>query len=234
MHLISEFFRYSSSMSRPALWKWPVGEKFWNKIFKLKHLSSLGRHGKVEPHFLYTGDYLIPLIAMKFWHLHGCFTEERPASSSDAYPFITPRFVHVDEVVWAEFWDEMTVVIMLQRWLGCEIRSKTFPFLLVESKRWWLMIEIAVRIFNCKRGLLVYVKTRVEWLERWPLLAATVLWQVSFDCLRHKKISVTELLSFMSLFDRQGIPENLIRHQPKANLTTSPSQDSSITLVTGS
>ncbi|CAG8393850.1 unnamed protein product [Penicillium salamii] len=29
--------------------------------------------------------------------------------------------------------------------------------------------------------------------------------------------SATELLSLISLFDRQGIPENLIRHQPKAN-----------------
>ncbi|CAG8083911.1 unnamed protein product [Penicillium salamii] len=44
-----------------------------------------------------------------------------------------------------------------------------------------------------------------------------VTWQISFDYIRQTKPSAAELLSLMSLFDRQGIPENLIRHQPKAN-----------------
>jgi ribosomal protein L14E/L6E/L27E len=48
-----------------------------------------------------------------------------------------------------------------------------------------------------------------------------VTWQMSFDYLRQTKPSATELLSLMSFFDRQGIPENLIRRQPKANYISS-------------
>ncbi|KAJ5737306.1 uncharacterized protein N7483_002431 [Penicillium malachiteum] len=44
-----------------------------------------------------------------------------------------------------------------------------------------------------------------------------VTWQISFDYIRQTKPSAADLLSLMSLFDRQGIPENLLRHQPKAN-----------------
>jgi len=44
-----------------------------------------------------------------------------------------------------------------------------------------------------------------------------VTWQISFDYIRQTKPSAAQLLSLMSFFDRQGIPENLIRHQPKAN-----------------
>lgn len=49
-----------------------------------------------------------------------------------------------------------------------------------------------------------------------------VTWQISFDHVRHKKPSAADLLSLMSFFDRQGIPENLIRHQPTANYIPSP------------
>ncbi|CAG8041804.1 unnamed protein product [Penicillium salamii] len=48
-----------------------------------------------------------------------------------------------------------------------------------------------------------------------------VTWQISFDYIRQTKPSAAQLLSLMSFFDRQGIPENLIRHQPKANYTSS-------------
>ncbi|KAJ6120892.1 hypothetical protein N7523_005172 [Penicillium sp. IBT 18751x] len=40
-------------------------------------------------------------------------------------------------------------------------------------------------------------------------------WQISFDYIRETKPSAAKLLSLMSFFDRQGIPENLVRHQPK-------------------
>lgn len=43
-----------------------------------------------------------------------------------------------------------------------------------------------------------------------------VTWQMSFDYIRQTKPSAAELLSLMSFFDRQGIPESLVRHQPKA------------------
>jgi hypothetical protein len=41
---------------------------------------------------------------------------------------------------------------------------------------------------------------------------------MSFDYIRHTKPSAAALLSLMSFFDRQGIPEKLIRHQPEASL----------------
>ncbi|CAG8345481.1 unnamed protein product, partial [Penicillium salamii] len=44
-----------------------------------------------------------------------------------------------------------------------------------------------------------------------------VTWQISFDYICQKKPSAAGLLSLMSFFDRQGIPENLIRQRPKAN-----------------
>ncbi|CAI7654833.1 unnamed protein product [Penicillium crustosum] len=45
-----------------------------------------------------------------------------------------------------------------------------------------------------------------------------VTWQMSFDHIRHTKPSAADLLSLMSFFDRQEIPEKLIRHQPEASL----------------
>ncbi|KAJ5192536.1 Tetratricopeptide-like helical [Penicillium cf. viridicatum] len=44
-----------------------------------------------------------------------------------------------------------------------------------------------------------------------------VTWQISFNYIRQTKPSAADLLSLMSFFDRQGIPDNLVRHRPKAN-----------------
>ncbi|KAL3455044.1 P-loop containing nucleoside triphosphate hydrolase protein [Aspergillus heterothallicus] len=44
-------------------------------------------------------------------------------------------------------------------------------------------------------------------------------WQISFDYIRREKPSAAELLSLMSFFDRQGIPEDLIRPQPLTGCT---------------
>ncbi|KAJ6000894.1 hypothetical protein N7481_001303 [Penicillium waksmanii] len=49
-----------------------------------------------------------------------------------------------------------------------------------------------------------------------------VTWQISFNHLRQTNPSAAELLSFMSFFDRQGIPENLIRLRPEANCNSGP------------
>ncbi|KAJ5569107.1 hypothetical protein N7450_011593 [Penicillium hetheringtonii] len=64
----------------------------------------------------------------------------------------------------------------------------------------------------------------VEVLEFMPLAiiqaASYIRYQTplsSFDYIRRQKTSAAELLSLMSFFDRQGIPENLVRFQPKAN-----------------
>lgn len=37
------------------------------------------------------------------------------------------------------------------------------------------------------------------------------IWQISFDYIRQSRISAADLLSLMSFFDRQGIPEALLR-----------------------
>lgn len=49
-----------------------------------------------------------------------------------------------------------------------------------------------------------------------------ITWQLSIDYIRQSKPSAAGLLSLMSFFDRQGIPENLIRHQPKASYNSDP------------
>lgn len=48
-----------------------------------------------------------------------------------------------------------------------------------------------------------------------------VTWQILFKYIRQTKPSAAELLSLISLFDQQGIPENLIQYQPKANYASS-------------
>ncbi|KAJ5335691.1 Tetratricopeptide-like helical [Penicillium brevicompactum] len=48
-----------------------------------------------------------------------------------------------------------------------------------------------------------------------------VTWQISFDYICQTKPSAAQLLSLMSFFDRQGIPENLVQHQPKTNYISS-------------
>ncbi|KAJ5612169.1 hypothetical protein N7510_005363 [Penicillium lagena] len=45
-----------------------------------------------------------------------------------------------------------------------------------------------------------------------------VTWQISFDHIRQTKPSAAELLSLMSFFDRQGIPENLIRNDSEVKV----------------
>ncbi|KAF3396282.1 hypothetical protein F1880_006840 [Penicillium rolfsii] len=47
-----------------------------------------------------------------------------------------------------------------------------------------------------------------------------VTWQISFDYIRHEKPSAADLLSLMSFFDRQGIPESIIRRQPPTSCTS--------------
>jgi hypothetical protein len=61
--------------------------------------------------------------------------------------------------------------------------------------------------------------------------SVVVTWQISFEYIRQTKPSAAELLSLMSFCDRQGIPESLIRHQPKGNYTSS--SELRTTLVTG-
>ncbi|KAI3106053.1 hypothetical protein CBS147331_6762 [Penicillium roqueforti] len=50
-------------------------------------------------------------------------------------------------------------------------------------------------------------------------------WQISFDHIRRIRQSAAELLSLMSFFDRQGIPEGLLRVQDKNHEPLSSPQD---------
>jgi tetratricopeptide (TPR) repeat protein len=43
--------------------------------------------------------------------------------------------------------------------------------------------------------------------------AILATWQISFDYIRRKRSSATDLLSLMSFFDRQGIPDTLLRSE---------------------
>ncbi|KAJ5705346.1 hypothetical protein N7536_001035 [Penicillium majusculum] len=49
-----------------------------------------------------------------------------------------------------------------------------------------------------------------DWEAKNSILVA---WQISFEYIRRIKLSAADLLSFMSFFDQQEIPENIIRHQ---------------------
>ena len=52
----------------------------------------------------------------------------------------------------------------------------------------------------------------------WEAKNSIVLtWQISFDHIRRTKPSAADLLSLMSFFDRQGIPESLVRNRPEIN-----------------
>lgn len=53
-----------------------------------------------------------------------------------------------------------------------------------------------------------------DWEAKHSIL---VTWQISFDYIRQTKPSAADLLSLMSFFDRQGIPESLVQHRPEAN-----------------
>jgi tetratricopeptide (TPR) repeat protein len=50
-------------------------------------------------------------------------------------------------------------------------------------------------------------------LRRDPSIRYAVIttWQLSFEQIRHERPAATELLALMSMFDRQGIPEDLVR-----------------------
>ncbi|KAJ5372537.1 Tetratricopeptide-like helical [Penicillium concentricum] len=64
--------------------------------------------------------------------------------------------------------------------------------------------------------------THRDWEAKNSIL---VTWQMSFDYIRQRYPSAADLLSLMSFFDRQGIPESLIRHQPASSELQSDSSD---------
>ena len=63
-----------------------------------------------------------------------------------------------------------------------------------------------------KTGLLNYEggQLRRDWQAHNSIL---ITWQISFEQIREKRPSAADLLSLMSFFDRQGIPEALVRNR---------------------
>ncbi|KAJ5820469.1 Tetratricopeptide-like helical [Penicillium riverlandense] len=61
-----------------------------------------------------------------------------------------------------------------------------------------------------KKSLLDYEggQLRRDWEAKNSIL---ITWQISFDCIRQESPSAADLLSLMSFFDRQGIPDSLLR-----------------------
>jgi hypothetical protein len=54
--------------------------------------------------------------------------------------------------------------------------------------------------------------------EEARLNSVLATWQISFEHIRDKRPSAAELLSFMSFFNRQGIPEFMVRHYADTDL----------------
>ncbi|KAJ5919053.1 hypothetical protein N7466_009996 [Penicillium verhagenii] len=63
------------------------------------------------------------------------------------------------------------------------------------------------------REAIKLLKKEPSYLNRVPEAKNSILvsWQISFDYIRHTKPSAADLLSLMSLFDREGIADTLIR-----------------------
>jgi hypothetical protein len=51
-------------------------------------------------------------------------------------------------------------------------------------------------------------------------------WQISFECIREERRSAAELLSLMSFFNPQGIPESLLRRHARNAAEEEDEEDS--------
>jgi hypothetical protein len=54
---------------------------------------------------------------MELGHLGGRYAKRRPACSSEAYPFITSRFIHINKMIGTEIRNKMKVLIP-QLWIS--------------------------------------------------------------------------------------------------------------------
>ena len=77
----------------------------------------------------------------------------------------------------------------------------------------------AVRLLNYEAGLLYR-----DWEAKNSIL---LTWQISFDHIQDTRPSAAGLLSLMSFFDRQGIPESILRRQRSQETNTEMIEDSS-------
>jgi tetratricopeptide (TPR) repeat protein len=63
-----------------------------------------------------------------------------------------------------------------------------------------------------KAGLLTHEAGHLR-RDRDAKSSITITWQISFDYIQQERSSATDLLSLMSFFDRQGIPESLLQRK---------------------
>lgn len=69
-----------------------------------------------------------------------------------------------------------------------------------------------------RRANLFRTAVRDPWRDGEVSISIIMTWHHFLDCARRKRVSASRLLSLMSMFDRKGIPENLLASQ-------SPAQD---------
>ncbi|KUM57416.1 hypothetical protein ACN42_g9770 [Penicillium freii] len=80
-----------------------------------------------------------------------------------------------------------------------------------------LTVSAYLRLFHdseSKRTRLLQSEDSTD-IRRDPSMRYAVIttWQISFDQIRQERPAATDLLALMSMFDRQGIPEDLLRDQ---------------------
>ncbi|OQE15077.1 hypothetical protein PENSTE_c030G02933 [Penicillium steckii] len=74
------------------------------------------------------------------------------------------------------------------------------------------------RLQKSDRRAINLLKRETHLLRDWEAKDSIILtWQISFDYIRRIRRSATNLLSLMSLYDRQGVPEFLLRSRNDGN-----------------
>jgi hypothetical protein len=86
----------------------------------MRYQLSLERPVIRQPHLERRLEESIPLITMELGHLGGCYVKRRQAYSSEAYPFITSRFIHINKMIGTKLRNKIKVLIpQLWNLLSC-------------------------------------------------------------------------------------------------------------------
>jgi tetratricopeptide (TPR) repeat protein len=144
------------------------------------------------------------------------------------------KLVEQRDIVEVEPMDEQSALLLLEKKLGTQANdSKTtelaaaleyMPLAIVQAAAYILQraprYSVVIYLDDYRKNerkrtsLLEYDdgQLRRDWEAKNSII---VTWQMSFEYIQHTRPSAAKLLSLMSFFDRQGIPENLLRHRGK-------------------
>jgi tetratricopeptide (TPR) repeat protein len=144
------------------------------------------------------------------------------------------RLVEQRDIVQVEPMDEQSVLLLLEKKLGTQVDdSKTTELAAALEYMPLAIVQAAAYIsqraprYSVVRYLNDYRKSerkrtslfkyddgqlRRDWDAKNSII---VTWQMSFEYIQQTRPSAADLLSLMSFFDRQGIPEDLLRHRGK-------------------